>query len=104
MAGVIDQKDFDRLQRLIFRTTKGKAYVLNQEIPHEDNQIDVRHKSVYIITLWDTGTLREHIQKICDSFPGERFEVSRNPAQIDAKIRDVTSATVDARQVLTRSR
>ena len=104
MAGVIDRDDFPRLQRLIFRTTKGKAFVLNQEIPHVDGQIDPRHKSVYIITLWDTGVLKERIQKLCDSFPGERFEVSRNPAQIEAKIRDVTNATNDARKVLTRSR
>lgn len=32
-------------------------------------------RSVYIIVFWDGSVIREKLQKICDSFDGERYEL-----------------------------
>lgn len=74
VAGVIEQTEIERLRRLIFRSTKGKSYMYVQEF--EDNQ-DFSHKkrSVYIIVFWDGTHIRDRIQKVCDSFSGQRFDL-----------------------------
>ena len=70
VAGVIDQLEIERLRRLIFRSTKGKSYMYIQEFDDDDEGESTKKRSVYIIVFWDGDTIREKIQKICDSFSG----------------------------------
>lgn len=83
IAGVVERaEDVSRLQRLIFRSTKGKSYVFVREYHDPETQ---KPRSVYIIVFWDGHHVRERIQKICDSFTGQRYEIPSMedlPAQI----------------------
>jgi len=67
---VVDQEDITRLQRLIFRSTKGKSYLYKKEFDdalYEKSEKRVS-KSVYIIVYWDGDHIRNKIERICDSF------------------------------------
>ena len=72
VAGVIDQIEINRLNKLIFRSTKGKSYVHVQEIEKDDDDEDdnQRRRSVYIVVFWDGEYITDKIKKICDSFVG----------------------------------
>lgn len=72
VAGVVDQTEIERLRRLIFRSTKGKSYMYIQEY---DDKTAIKKRSVYIIVFWDGEHIRDRIQKICDSFSGQRYEL-----------------------------
>ena len=72
VAGVVEQTEIERLRRLIFRSTKGKSYMYIQEYIDVES---VKKRSVYIIVFWDGEHIRDRIQKICDSFSGQRYEL-----------------------------
>ena len=57
--------------------------MLTYDYEPTDAQVHKRRRSVYIIMVWDGGVLRDRIQKICDSFSGERFDVPRLLAAAD---------------------
>lgn len=74
---MIDQEDITRLQRLIFRSTKGKSYLFKQEFDenlYEESEKKIA-KSVYIIVFWDGEHIKKRIERICDSFAGQRYEL-----------------------------
>jgi len=102
VAGVIDQTDIERLRRLIFRSTKGKSFMFIQEYDG-DSSVQKAKRSVYIIMYWDGQHIRDRIQKICDTFSGERFELP-DLGQIDNDIRRVEGNITDARNVLEQTR
>lgn len=88
IAGVIDTTDVERLKRLVFRATKGKSFVFNDffDQPGEQRNNQARNaKSVYIIMFWDGQQVREKIQRICDSFTGNRYELP-SMTQMDSEI------------------
>lgn len=72
VAGVVEQTEIDRLKRLIFRSTKGKSYIYTQRY---NDPTALKKRSVYIIVFWDGEHIRDRIQKICDSFSGQRYEL-----------------------------
>jgi len=74
IAGVVDQTEIERLRRLIFRSTRGKSYMY---ISAYEDQADVGNarRSVYIIVFQNGPTIKEKIERICDSFPGQRYEI-----------------------------
>ena len=78
------------MNRIIFRSTKGKSYVHVQEIEKdEDDENDTsRRRSVYIIVYWDGEFIKDKIKRICDSFVGQRFDLP-GFSEIDAKIDEV---------------
>ena len=84
IAGVVDQTEIERLRRLIFRSTKGKSYMYIQQY---DDQADVGNarRSVYIIVFQNGPHIKEKIERICDSFSGQRYEIPELP-QIPANI------------------
>lgn len=73
-AGVVDQTEIERLRRFIFRSSKGKCFMYSEEFRDQD-VADQKGRSVYIIVFWDGKNMRERIQKICDSFRGQRYEL-----------------------------
>lgn len=77
IAGVLDSIDVERLKRLVFRATKGKSFVFTQDF-FDGNAADGvarATKTVYMIMFWDGLSIREKIQRICDSFTGNRYEL-----------------------------
>lgn len=70
VAGTIKDSEKERMTRLLFRTTRGKALTYF----HDFVQGDV-NKAVYMVVYQDGAMIRDRVQKICDSFMGQRFEV-----------------------------
>ena len=57
---------------------------------------------MYIIMYWDGATIRERIEKICDSFSGERFAIPNG--DLSPEIERVENGIKDARSVLEETR
>lgn len=74
---MVDQADIERLQRLIFRSTKGKSYLFKQEFNEDLYEASEKReaKSVYIIMYWEGAHIKNKIERICDSFGGQRYEL-----------------------------
>ena len=104
IAGVIKADEYDRLQRLIFRTTKGKSITENKIIEGAQANNKEETRCAYIIMFWDGAMQRERIQKICDSFSGDRFDVPQNQMQINEAIRQVKGKIDDARRLVKDTR
>jgi len=75
VAGVVDQTDIQRLRKLIFRSTKGKSYIHIEEVKDQGENALHGPRSVYIIVFWDGQHIRDRIQRICDTFSGQRFDL-----------------------------
>jgi hypothetical protein len=65
VAGTIRGGEQDRMNRMIFRVTRGKALTFFKEF-HQDGESRV----VYMVVYQDGPIIRDRIQKICDSFMG----------------------------------
>jgi len=100
VAGVVDQTEIERLRRLIFRSTKGKSYMYIQEY---DDKTAVKKRSVYIIVFWDGEHIRDRIQKICDSFSGQRYELP-DLREIQPQIEKVQQSIGDAKNIFERTK
>lgn len=71
VSGTIKDGEQDRLKRLLFRVTRGKALTHFHEFTTPDDE----RKAVYLVVYANLRTMREQVQKICDSFMGQRFEI-----------------------------
>jgi len=71
IAGVANTEDVARLRKLVFRATKGKSFMYAEQ--YEDKDEPEERKSVYIISFYDGAHTVDKIQRICDSFTGQRF-------------------------------
>lgn len=70
ISGTIRGEERDRLQKLIFRATRGKALTFFQDFLQHGNP-----KTVYMVVFQDMANTLDRVQKICDSFMGQRFDV-----------------------------
>lgn len=106
IAGIVNSEEVPRLRRLIFRASRGQAFVFIEEVSDEDEIPIVPgqpNKSVYIIMFY--GSQQENrLSKICDSFTSERFEIPDSADDITEKIREVKNAIVDSKSVLSATR
>jgi hypothetical protein len=83
IAGTIDSEDRERMKKLIFRATRGKAVVYFQEIAANPNNANkgldlnkkIKQRSVYVVVFQDVQQMRDRIVKVVDSFMGQRFDV-----------------------------
>ena len=104
VAGVIEQAEIERLRRLIFRSTKGKSYMHVQKYNHDDDDdMSKSEKSVYIIVFWDGQHIREKIQRVCDSFQGQRYDLPEI-SEINTQINKLADSIKNARSVFERTR
>lgn len=62
-SGTIHQEDKERLQKLLFRTTRGKALTYFCDFIQNNH-----HKSVYIVVFPDIGDTEIRVKRICQSF------------------------------------
>mmetsp|Transcript_13733 Transcript_13733/g.23424 ORF Transcript_13733/g.23424 Transcript_13733/m.23424 type:complete len:191 (+) Transcript_13733:376-948(+) len=102
VAGVIEQSEIERLRRLIFRSTKGKSFMYIQEYSDDEDE-NMKKRSVYIILFWDGQHIRDRIQKICDSFSGQRYELP-DFRDIQSEIQRIGGSIQDARNVFERTK
>lgn len=81
------------LKRMIFRTTRGKAYVhfFNLDISLEDRMINVTDhmdRLVYVVVFEDGLYFKERIKKICNNSSDNTFELQKD--EIHYQLRDFT--------------
>jgi len=90
----------------VFRATKGKSFVFNDYFEQQGDQRNAYArptKSVYIIMFWDGQQVREKIQRICDSFTGNRYELPPMN-QMDSEIQRVSQRIDDAQNVFDQTK
>lgn len=73
LGGTINRDEQMRFKKLIFRATRGKAYVqfADYQVPIDDRLRSVygyESKLVYLVMFEDGGHLRDRVHKICASF------------------------------------
>jgi V-type H+-transporting ATPase subunit a len=54
--------------------------------------------------FWDGAMIRDRIQKICDSFTGDRFNVSQNKMENNTALNEVKEKIVKAKSVVVNTR
>jgi len=75
VAGVVESEEIVRFRKLIFRATKGKSFMYTEQFSDTDDRGKISVRSVYIITFYDGTHTRDKIQRICDSFTGQRYNL-----------------------------
>lgn len=76
IAGTIEVDEKDRLKKLLFRATRGKALTFYEDFEvSSSTAAKPKCKSVYIVLFQEGRQLREKIIRICDSFMGQRFDL-----------------------------
>lgn len=73
MGGTLLKEDQFRFKKLLFRATRGKAYVkfYPMDIPKGDRlrgMVNQRDKVVYIVMFQDGKVIRDKTTKLCSSF------------------------------------
>jgi V-type H+-transporting ATPase subunit a len=102
VAGVVESDDIVRFRKLIFRATKGKSFMYTEQFQDLDAQ-ELKPRSVYIITYYDGAHIREKIQRICDSFSGQRFNLPELN-QLGEQIQRMSDSIKNQRNVFDRTR
>jgi len=102
VAGVVDSEEVIRFRKLIFRATKGKSFMFTEQYSDSDAP-DGKTRSVYIITYYDGAHIRDKIQRICDSFSGQRFNLPEMN-QLGEQIQRMADSIKNQRNVFDRTR
>lgn len=102
VAGVVDSEEVTRFRKLIFRATKGKSFMYTEQYSDPD-QPEGKTRSVYIITYYDGAHIRDKIQRICDSFSGQRFNIPEQN-QLGEQIQRMADSIKNQRTVFDRTR
>lgn len=97
VAGTIKDGDEPiRMQRMLFRITRGKALTHFSEPFVQDKQ----QKVVYMVVFQDGQMIRDRVTKICDSFMGSRFEIPGLGDQLFQELGQVRTQIMDDRELL----
>lgn len=77
LAGTINQTEKERLQRLIFRATRGTALTYFQDIerPFIDYRGNKTYKTVYIIIYQEGEYITEKLNRLLHSFLSHTFQI-----------------------------
>lgn len=101
VAGTINDGDEpNRMQRMLFRITRGKALTHFSEPFTQDK----KQKVVYMVVFQDGQMIRDRVQKICDSFMGSRFEINNLGDGLFDDLAKVRDEIRDSRALLRTSR
>ncbi len=84
----------------MFRATRSNALTITEPIQNNlfDHTGHVMEKAIYVIIFKDGPTLREKLNKICDSFLGERFDIPAN-GNMGAAIEEVQAKFIETSQL-----
>lgn len=108
VAGICSTEEVVRLRRLVFRASRGQAFVYIKEVEQADGEQPLPvdqpgRKSVYLI-LFFGSRLESRLTKICDSFTSERFDLPASGEEIGEKVREVRAQLNDSRLLLSTTR
>ena len=108
VAGICSTEEVVRLRRLVFRASRGQAFVYIEEVEQANGEqplpVDqLVRKSVYLI-LFFGSRLESRLTKICDSFTSERFDLPATGEEIGEKVREVRAQINDSRLLLSTTR
>lgn len=81
VAGTIKANECERMSRLLYRITRGKALTHFQQFEQ-----DGQEKAVYMVVYQDGAIIRDRVQKVCDSFMGTRFEIPQLGERLQATL------------------
>ena len=86
IAGAVNQDETERLKRLVFRATRSNALTITENIKNSlyDHSGKKMDKAIYVIIFKEGATIREKLNKICDSFLGERFDIPADGNIVEA--------------------
>jgi len=76
IAGTIKDGESERMRKMLFRATRGQALTHFRQFEQEGVQ-----KVAYLVVFQAMGKGKDKIQRICDSFMGQRFEIP-NPQSL----------------------
>lgn len=71
IAGTVKMDEMERMKKMLFRITRGRALTHFKPFTNEDGV----EKVAYLVVFSAAGGNKERVQKICDSFMGQRFEI-----------------------------
>ena len=97
IAGTIKDGESERMRRMLFRATRGQALTHFSQFEQDDER-----KVAYLVVFQSMGKSRERIQRICDSFMGQRFEIP-NLQSLGERATETQNEIRKSRQLLTTS-
>lgn len=108
LAGVLPQSEQMRFERMVFRATRGNAFLRFAEInepitdPETGNQVP---KMVFVIMFRSTN-IETKLRKICDAFHAHTYDIPEldNERQISSQLRDVNQQIEQRSMVLQETR
>lgn len=86
MSGVVAKEDLNRLQRIVFRVSKGNVITIVADI--QDQKVN---KSMFMLVFsgGQHQVLRNKLNRVCDSLGATRYEVPRSRTDQKAKLIEV---------------
>lgn len=100
IVGTIQISEKERFKRLIFRATRGNAlcHFKDFDSPIIDFYGNEIHKCVYVVLFPEGEATREKINRICDSFLGEKYDIPIG--NIDEKIQEVNNKIKETKNIV----
>jgi V-type H+-transporting ATPase subunit a len=89
-----------RMQRMLFRITRGKALTHFSDSFQQEKQ----DKVCYLVVFQDGEHLRDRVTKICDSFMGSRFDVPSLGEQLFDQVNRLRFEITEARELFKLTR
>lgn len=105
VAGVIDKIETERLRRLIFRATRGKAICITEDIDKiilEKEGINTS-KTMYLMIFQSGDFMNARVRSICDSFLGETFELP-STEEYHHRIASLTQQINESKEVMGKTK
>ena len=105
IAGVIDKVDTERLRRLIFRVTRGKAMVMTEDIDPELLKAEniTTLKTMYLVIFQSGDFLNKRLKNICQSFMGYTYDLPQRE-EYQNMINDLSGKIKVTKEVLNKTR
>lgn len=97
IAGTIKDGETERMRRMLFRATRGQALTHFRQFDQ-----DGVSKVTYLVVFQSMGKSKDRIQRICDSFMGQRFEIP-NLSSLNERARETQDEIAKSKQLLTTS-
>ncbi|CAD8152710.1 unnamed protein product [Paramecium pentaurelia] len=108
LVGVINKEDQIRFKRIIFRITKGNAWMNTMDI-ESDQIVDTKNddakiiKSVFVVVYPGGGgsnVITNKLNKICESFQVAKYTFPENNMVFQEKLRSIETELVETRNLL----
>ncbi|CAD8160401.1 unnamed protein product [Paramecium octaurelia] len=115
LIGVIDKEEEVRFKRIIFRVTKGNAWVQIKDLNNEQidnsmrksfhlNQNNTSQPRCLFVIVYpgaeESSSIRMKLMKVCDSFNRQRIEYPNSIDQLQKRMIDLTQQLQEAKNLI----